>query len=98
MHTNVYRFILSRSIDPADAEATLYLAITACEGLFGHSRVRMDVSYHLDAPRAAVLIDGTTATGDAVVRIFTVFLARNFGPDSFSVRRLRSAPPGGVAA
>jgi len=107
MHTSVYRFAFSRGIDLAEAEATLHLAILAAEGLFGEARVRMEASYHMDAPRSALLIDGVTPVGDAVVCIFTSFLTRECGADGFKVRRVGqvrsdrltgAAAPSGVAA
>lgn len=95
MHTSVYRFSFSRGIDLAEAEATLHLAILAAEGLFGEARVRMEASYHMDAPRAALLVDGGTPVGDAVVRIFTTFVTREFGADAFAVRRVSVAARSG---
>lgn len=92
MHTSVYRFAFSRGVDLAEAEATLHLAILAAEGLFGEARVRMEVAYHADAPRSVIVVDGHTPAGDAVVRIFTTFVTREFGADAFSVRRLAAAP------
>lgn len=88
MHTSVYRFTFSRGVDLAEAEATLHLAILAAEGLFGQARVRIDFAYHLDAPRSTLIVDGGTPTGDAIVRVFTAFLVREFGDDGFTVRRV----------
>lgn len=99
-----YRFIIGNEADFKEAEATLHLAILAAEGLYGESRVRMDVSYRADERCAAILINGGTATGDALVRIFTSLLSREYGPDSFSVRRApvpqptMDAAPSGAAA
>lgn len=90
MHAAVFRFSFARGIELADAEATLHLAILAAEGLFGEARVRMEFSYHPDVPRSVILVDGHTQAGDAVVRIFTSFLMREFGADGFAVRRVSS--------
>lgn len=103
MHTAVFRFSFDEDVNLIEAEATLQLAILAAEGLLGESRVRMEFSYHLDAPRAALLVDGSTASGDAIVRIYTAFLSREFGSDRFAVRRMpspatASVPKTGVAA
>lgn len=91
MKTNVYRFTFAPDIDPTEAEATLHLALLACEGLYGESRVRMDASYHADPPRSVIVVDGSTPAGSAIVRIFTAFLNREFGPDDFTVRRVAAA-------
>lgn len=103
MKTDVYRFTFARTIDLVEAESTLQLAILATEGLLGEACVRMETSYNVDAPRCAILVDGGTTAGNAVVRIFTAFITREFGADAFSVRRLarstrRAAAPVGAAA
>ncbi len=87
MSDTVFRFSFRAGIDLTEVEATLQLAIVAAEGLFGEARVRMEVAYHVDAPRSMILIDGRTGAGDAVVRIFTAFVTREFGEDAFHVRR-----------
>ena len=103
MRTDIYRFTFAGAVDLVEAEGTLQLAILATEGLLGEACVRMEASYHVDAPRCAVLIDGGTPAGNAVVRIFTALVTREFGPDAFSVRRV-SRParspkvPAGAAA
>jgi len=97
MKTNVYRFRFAPGIDLTQAEATLHLAILACEGLFGEARVRMEVSYHIDAPRAMFTVDGGTSAGDAVVRIFAAFLSREIGADGFAVRAVATQVPKTVA-
>ncbi|TVQ34159.1 MAG: hypothetical protein EA376_00645 [Phycisphaeraceae bacterium] len=91
MTTHVFRFRFASGVDLAEAESTLHLAILAVEGLFGEARVRMEVSYCMDAPRSALLIDGGSTVGDAVIRIFTAFLTREFGAGAFSVRRVAAA-------
>ncbi len=90
MNTAVYRFQFVQGVDPLEAEATLQLSILAVEGLVGEARVRMDISYLLDAPRSAIVVDGSTPTGDALVRIFTALITREFGAEAFRVRRVAS--------
>ncbi len=87
MSDTVFRFSFRSGIDLIEVEATLHLAIVAAEGLFGEARVRMEVSYHVDAPHSVILIDGRTGAGDAVIRVFTAFITREFGEDAFEVRR-----------
>lgn len=88
MRTDVYRFTFVRTADLVEAESTLQLAILATQGLLGDACVRMETSYHIDVRRCAILIDGGTTAGNAVVRIFTAFITREFGADAFSVRRV----------
>ena len=93
MNTAVFRFSFSPGVDMTEAEATLQLAILASEGLFGEARVRMEVSYHTDAPRSVIVVDGCTPPGDAAVRIFAAFLTREFGADAFTVRAIPAPMP-----
>ena len=92
MATGVYRFEFDRSVPLDEAEMSLHLAIFAVEGLYGQARVRLDAGYHLDEPRNAIIVDGTTEVGAAVVRVFTAFLFREFGEDKFEVGRVGGRP------
>jgi hypothetical protein len=84
---STYRFKMSEVVSLDDAELTLGLAILAAEGLFGVSCVRMDAGYRRMDEERAFLIDGSTDVGDAVVRMYTTFLTREFGGESFKVSR-----------
>lgn len=88
MSTNVYRVTINRAVSVIEAEQTLHLAILAAEGLFGASRVRMDVSYHVDEPRQTLIIDGSTGVGRAVILMFIALLIHEIGRDAFTVRRV----------
>lgn len=87
----VYRFEFERCVPIREAELSLHLALYAVEGLYGPARVRLESSYHLDEPRGALLVDGTTEVGAALVKIFTSLLLREFGEDRFHVRQVGSA-------
>jgi hypothetical protein len=87
-----YRFDFDGEIPIAEAELTLHLAVFAVEGLFGQARVRLDAGYHLDEPRRAIIVDGGTEVGRALVRVFASLLLREFGEQAFTVRP--SAVPG----
>lgn len=88
MRPNIFRFTFGSKAHLAEAEATLHLAVLAAEGLFGQARVRIDFAYHVATPRSTLIVDGCTPTGDAIVRVFTAFLVREFGEDGFAVRRV----------
>jgi len=98
MSTTVFRFRFRSPADLAEAETTLHLSILAAEGLFGEARTRTDVSYRVSAPDTGLLIDASTPTGVAVVRILTAFLSREFGAGGFSVGRVPDRSPSGGAA
>lgn len=100
MATDVFRFQFAAETPLEEAELTLQLAIFAAEGLFGAARVRLEFGYHVDTSRHAILTDGTTEVGAAVVRVFTGLMLREFGEESFRVEHLNSTPtpPQSVAA
>ena len=90
MNGGVYRFELEAEVPLLEAEMSLHLAMVAVEGLLGQAAVRLQTSYHVDEPRSAIIVDGTTDAGEALVRVFTGFLIREFGEDAFQVRRLEA--------
>lgn len=82
-----YQFKFSPQVDLNEAEASLRLAVMACEGLFGESRTRMEVAYSLDAKTSTITVDGRTAPGEAAIRIFASYVSREFGSDAFVISR-----------
>ncbi|MEK6676407.1 MAG: hypothetical protein AABZ47_12225 [Planctomycetota bacterium] len=86
MKKNIVCYTFSPSVRFRDAEDTLMLSVMAVESLFGDARVRLDASYRLD-PLRSITVDGGTEVGSAVVKVFTRLLTREFGEDSFRVRR-----------
>lgn len=81
-----------------DAELSLHLAIFAIEGLFGAARVRLDASYAIDEPRRVIIVDASNEVGEALVRVFTNLLLREFGDDSLQVERVEVHPTPTVKA
>jgi hypothetical protein len=88
MITEGYRFQFDEGVPLRDAEDTLLLSLVAAEGLYGEARVRMDSAYLVDAPLRTIVVDAATDVGQDVCGIFTSFLAREFSPGAFCVRRL----------
>ena len=86
MQGAIYRFIFDKSVSMADAETTLQLAILGAESLFGESMVRMDAAYSIDEARRVCVVDASNEVGRCICRVFTGYLAREFGGDAFSVR------------
>lgn len=95
MARGMYRFELAAGVDQEEAERTLQLAVLGAEGLFGWARVRLDCGYRRELAGRALVVDATTEVGEAVVRLFTSFMIREFGEDSFAVRRLPEAEKAG---
>ena len=91
MSEDKYRYQFAPEAPAREIEETLHLAVLAAECLHGQSRVRLDASYFMDAEKCTCVIDAGTDVGRDIVRIFTGFAIREFGEDSFSVRRVDSA-------
>ena len=87
-----FRFVFKEDVSALDAELSLHLAIFAIEGLFGAARVRLDASYHIDEPRRVIIVDASNEVGEALVRVFTNLLLREFGDDSLQVERVDAHP------
>ena len=88
MDSPLYRYKFADRVDLADAEETLLLSILATEGLYGQARVRMDAGYAIGPAIGVIVVDASTDVGRAVNGIFTSFLMREFGPESFGVKRV----------
>lgn len=82
-----YRFEINPDVPLEEAELSIRLAMIALEGLFGHAGVSVDARYRLDEPDRAVVVDGSTRVGAALVRVFATLLSREFGDGSYTVRR-----------
>lgn len=93
-----FRFVFKEEVSVLDAELSLHLAIFAIEGLFGAARVRLDASYQINEPRRVIIVDASNEVGEALVRVFTNLLLREFGDDSLQVDRVDSHPTSPVKA
>lgn len=85
---NLFRYRISNSISPADAEATLLRAILAVESLHGESETRMEVRHAWDESGRICVVDGNSKVGRDLTRLFTGFLRREYGDDGFRVERV----------
>ena len=81
-----YRFLSPEAL--RRAEWTLRLATLAAEGLHGEGKVRMDAQWLVDEERNVIVVDGATAVGSDISRIFTAFLTKVLGPNKFLVGRI----------
>lgn len=103
--TNLYRYTFEPDVALEEVEASLLLAILAAENLHGEAQVRLDAAHNWDAGSRRCVIDGTTAVGRDVNRLFVGFLRREFGEGTFRVERiaptvparLRESPAGSAA-
>lgn len=96
MNRDIYKFSFKDHVPLKEVEESLLLAVLAAECLQGRSRVRMEASFRLDKEKRSCVIDAGTEVGSNIARIFTGFLAREFGEEAFRVER--SADLGDVGA
>ena len=87
MAKEVYRYSFQTSTPMEEVEASLVLALMACESLHGESRMRLEIAHYLDAERRACVIDGSSTAGRHFNQLFVGFLRREFGDDAFRVER-----------
>ena len=87
MTRDTYRYRFNESIPLREAEESLLLAVLAVESLYGRSPVRLDAAFYLDREKRSCVVDAGSDVGRAIARIFTGFLTRQFGEESFRVER-----------
>ncbi len=90
MSRTLYRYSFRPTVDLAEVEDSLLLAVYAAEGVHGQAQVRMDGAFLLEERQRACVVDATTPVGETIARVFTRFLAREFGEDAFTVERVAS--------
>ena len=95
MNRELYRYNFDSKVPIRDVEESLLLAVLAAESLHGRSLVRLDASFCLDSHKRSCIVDAATEVGRAIARIFTGFLTREFGEESFKVERVGGPPPVG---
>jgi hypothetical protein len=101
MTKGIYRYCFDARLSLEEVEDTLRLALLATEGLHGEAQVHLDASHAFNSTRRSCVIDATTTVGVDFNRLFTQFLRREFGPESFQVERIEASQqpaPAGVRA
>jgi hypothetical protein len=94
MQSEVYRYTFANDVDMAEVESSMVLAVMGAEAIHGATEVRLKASHLIDAERRACVVDATTSVGKTLNSLFLGFIAREFGDDSFTVRRAdKSAEP-----
>lgn len=71
-----------------EAERLFVLAISAVEALHGEAVARLLLEHAMDTAKRTCVIDATTDVGWDFTKLFTQFLTREFGPDSFAIERI----------
>jgi hypothetical protein len=93
MRQPIYRFTFDRDVPIDDVEQAIVLGLMVVEILHGDARARLGVGHAFDRKRRACVIDATTPEGKDLSKLLVGFLAREFGPDSFTVRPTRPRRP-----
>lgn len=87
MPVDIYRFTFVDDVPLEEAELTLQLSLVAAEGLYGEARLRLDAGYFINEDRRTISVDAATEVGQSIVNIYSCFLLREYGSDSFKVSR-----------
>lgn len=90
MNQELYRYNFGAAVPFQDIEESLLLAVLAAECLHGRALVRLNASFRLDPTKRSCLVDAATEVGQAIARIFTGFLIREFGEKHFKVQRIEN--------
>ncbi len=88
MNHTTYHYTIDEAVPIKEVELSLMLAVLATECIHGHSQVRLDASFSLDPKNRSCRIDATSEVGQTIARIFTGFLTKEFGEQSFNVARI----------
>lgn len=94
MNSSIYRYMLGDTVPMQDVQDSLLLAILAMECLHGSAQTRLDLVHEFDPKKRVCIIDAATQVGRDLNRLFTGFLQREFGHDSFQVERMPSSDAG----
>lgn len=85
MSKQVFRYTFNKDASMAEVEASLLLAVMACEGLHGQVDVLLDAAYYIDRERKSCEVDASTLIGRDFNRMLTGFLNREFAADEYGV-------------
>ena len=85
MSERIYRYHFTDSAPMENVEETLLLSAIAAEALHGRSQLNLDGNFSSDKKRRICHINADNQVGRDIATIFTGFLAREFGEDSFRV-------------
>lgn len=92
MSTTTYRYEFNTDIPIEDVETSLVLATLGAESLHGETEVQLDGCHLMDVEKRSCVIDAESPVGKDLNRLFAGFVRREFGRDSFRVRRGQDTP------
>tara|TARA_R110002095_G_scaffold165627_1_gene143813 strand:+ start:191 stop:490 length:300 start_codon:yes stop_codon:yes gene_type:complete len=89
----MYRYTLGSDVSMSDVHDTLLLAVLAIECMYGSAQARLELFHELDPKKRVCVIDASTPVGRDLNQLFTGFLQKEFGADSFRVERVPHGNP-----
>lgn len=93
----IYRFIVKDGVPTETVERLLFMAVFTAECEHGKEEVRLSGAFTASEDHRQVVIDGTTAVGRAIAKIFSGLLSEEAGEGSFVVELLEKKPVRDVA-
>jgi hypothetical protein len=85
-------------VSARDIDDALAIALLAVASLHGEAQTKLDAAHHVDPARKECVIDAATDVGRSLNRVFAGILQREFGGESFRVRRITGEPSGETSA
>jgi hypothetical protein len=85
---SVYRYTIAENVSLGDVQDSLMLAVLAMECLHGPAQTRLDLVHDFAPGKRSWSIDATTEVGRDLNCLFTGFLHKEFGAQSFRVERV----------
>lgn len=92
MNRELYRYKFDSDVPIRDIEDSLCLAVLTTECLYGRSLIKLDACFCLNRKKRSCVVDAATEVGCTIARIFTGFLSREFGEETFKVERIGDGP------
>jgi hypothetical protein len=74
-----------------EVSGTFDLAMLATEALHGADRVALEALYKVDPDSRTVEVDRSTGVGGTLAVVFLGYCRREFGSESFRMKRVRGA-------
>jgi hypothetical protein len=98
MSMQIYRYEFDQKVAAEEIEASLLIALIGTESLHGETATQLGSSHLFDAAKHVCIVDVETPVGRDFNSLFAGFLRREFGPEAFRVRRVRSSEMSATAA
>jgi len=92
MTRHAFRYQFTAGLSMGDLQDSLMLARLACEALHGDAPVRLEASYTFDLRQRSCELAADSEVGRDLNRVFTGFITKEFGPNSFRVEPICAAP------